>query len=135
GCGKMGGALLAGWLDRGADPASLAVVEPQPDAGRALAARHGIRVVAAHDELDPGFAPSAIVFAVKPQALGEVAPPYRRFAGGATVFLSIAAGKPVAFFSAALGADAAIVRTMPNPPAAVGRGITAAFANPNAGPD
>jgi pyrroline-5-carboxylate reductase len=129
GCGKMGGALLAGWIERGADPAGLIVIEPAAEAAEAVRAAHGVRV-----ESDPGTLPAetnpeVVIFAVKPQGLGDIAPNYKVFSGTGTVFLSIAAGKTIAFFEGALGADAAIVRTMPNTPAAVGRGITAAFAN------
>jgi pyrroline-5-carboxylate reductase len=64
--------------------------------------------------------------------MGDVARHYRRFATPETVFLSIAAGKTLAFFSRQLGAEAAIVRAMPNTPAAIGRGITVACPNPYA---
>ncbi len=129
GCGKMGGALLSGWIERGADRDKLIVIEPAAETARAVRAAHGVRVEAEASAVPSDTDPEIVVFAVKPQALGDVAPLYQDFAGGGTVFLSIAAGKTVGFFEAALGSDAAIVRTMPNTPAAVGRGITAAFAN------
>jgi pyrroline-5-carboxylate reductase len=131
GCGKMGGALLAGWIERGADAANLIVVEPAAEAATAIRAAHGVRVEADPAALPSSLDPEIVIFAVKPQALDDVAPLYRGYAGGSTVFLSIAAGKTIGFFEGALGADAAIVRTMPNTPAAVGRGITAAYANPH----
>ncbi len=134
GCGKMGGALLAGWIERGAEPDSLIVVEPAAEAAEAVRAAHGVRVEADPAALPSDIDPEVVVFAVKPQALGDVAPLYKGFSGGATVFLSIAAGKTIGFFEGALGAGAAIVRTMPNTPAAVGRGITAAFPNRHVGP-
>ena len=128
GCGKMGGALLGGWLDRGVDREAVAVVEPTaPDR---VSARFGVAVVSAPDALDGEFAPDVVVFAVKPQGMAEIVPAYRRFAGAGTVFLSIAAGQTIAFLATHLG-DAAIVRSMPNTPAAVGRGITVACANPH----
>jgi len=129
GCGKMGGALLAGWLERGVAPGQVTVVEPH--AGDDIAARHGVTVVGAADGLSRDAAPAVVAFAVKPQSMDEVAPAYRRFAGPGTVFLSIAAGRTIASFERLLGAEAAIVRTMPNTPASVGRGITVACANPN----
>jgi pyrroline-5-carboxylate reductase len=123
GCGKMGGALLGGWLARGIGASRIHVVEP------AGVAQKGIAAVKAAGDLPAGLKPDVTVFAVKPQSLDEVAPDYRRFAGAGAVALSIAAGKTIAVFERHLGADAAIVRTMPNTPAAVGRGITVACAN------
>jgi len=129
GCGKMGRALLAGWLERGVAPNQVTVVEPY--GGAEIAARHGVAVVDDAEALGPDAAPAVVAFAVKPQTMDEVAPAYRRFSGPGTVFLSIAAGRTIASFERLLGADAAIVRTMPNTPASVGRGITVACANPN----
>jgi len=120
----MGGALLAGWLDRGMSAAKIHVVEPAPVAQR------GIAVVRDFAALPKSLAPDAIVFAVKPQALDDIAPAYRPFAEAGAVTLSIAAGKTIAVFERHLGKSAAIVRTMPNTPAAVRRGITVACANP-----
>jgi pyrroline-5-carboxylate reductase len=131
GCGKMGGALLSGWIERGADRDKLIVIEPAAETAEAVRAAHGVRVEADASALPSDTRPEIVVFAVKPQALADIAPLYKAYSGSETVFLSIAAGKTVGFFEGALGADAAIVRTMPNTPAAVGRGITAAFANPH----
>lgn len=122
GCGKMGGALLAGWLDQGLDPAGIVVVEPS-----GAAVPPGVRVVTAHDLVPRDFRPDVVVLATKPQVMAEVLPPYARHADA--VFLSIAAGKPLAFFERLLGAGRAIVRAMPNTPAAVRRGITVCVAN------
>jgi len=128
GCGKMGGALLSGWMDRGYAAADITVIEPAVPAAEATRQSHGVRVLADATEIS-GDPPAVVVFAVKPQGLPEIAPAYARYAGGDTVFLSIAAGKPSGFFESALGDNAAIVRSMPNTPAAVGRGITAVYAN------
>jgi len=81
------------------------------------------------DELPDDLTPDAVVFAVKPQIIDEVLPAYRRWARPQTLFLSIAAGITIAGISRHLG-DAAIIRTMPNTPAAIGRAITVACANP-----
>ena len=129
GCGKMGGALLAGWLERDVTPDRVTVVEPF--GADEIAARYRVAVVDDAAALAPDLAPEVVVFAVKPQAMDEVAPNYRRFAKPGTVFLSIAAGRTISSFERLLGEDAAIVRTMPNTPASVGRGITVACANPN----
>lgn len=116
GCGKMGSAMLAGWLERGIACADVVVVEPSvPDLG-------AVRVMASDAAIPSDFSPDVVILAVKPQVMAEVAPPYARFAPA--VFLSIAAGKTIAFFRNALGPDAVIVRAMPNTPAAVRRGIT-----------
>jgi pyrroline-5-carboxylate reductase len=117
----MGGALLDGWLERGT-ASSVHVVEPAAPAR--FADRPGVALHAAAGELPQGLAPDVVVFAVKPQVMAEVVPAYRRFVSPATVFLSIAAGKTLRFFAGHLGEHAAVVRAMPNTPAAVGRGIS-----------
>lgn len=125
GCGKMGGAMLAGWLEQGL-AAAVAVdpFPPPPD-------RFGPRVTAVVDAaaIPEGFAPGAIVLAVKPQEADATLPRFARFAGNA-VFVSIMAGKTVAGMQAHLGEAAAIVRAMPNTPAAVRQGVTVGFAAP-----
>ena len=123
GCGKMGSALLDGWLRRGTPAGNVSVVEPMlpqlPD---------GVSGYGEAAMLAPDCRPSVVVFAVKPQSMDDVVPAYVGYAGPETVFLSIAAGKPIGYFEAAL-VGAAIVRAMPNTPAAVGRGITVLCAN------
>jgi len=128
GCGKMGGALLSGWLAEGiVGPHSpVTVVEPAAAATVEFRSKPGLNI---RDSGDPLFVPAVVVFAVKPQGMDEIVPAYRRYVRPDTVFLSIAAGRPIAFFERNLGADAAVVRAMPNTPAAVGRGITVACAN------
>jgi pyrroline-5-carboxylate reductase len=111
------------------DASGIIVVEPHLDIASALAERLGIVVVDAPEAISRAVRPDVIVFAVKPQVIGAAVPGYRRFLGTGSVFLSIAAGKTIATFEQALGGDAAIVRAMPNTPAAVRRGITAACAN------
>ena len=123
GGGKMGSAMLAGWLARGMAPDQIVVVEPGA-AAAALRARYGVAIEAGADAVDPSFCPDTVVLAVKPQVMGEAAPPYRRYAGPDTLFLSIAAGKTIASFRPLLGEAAVIVRAMPNTPAAVGRGMS-----------
>ena len=127
GCGKMGGALLEGWLEQGMAPDGITVIEPDPTAAAALG-RRGVGVLSDAADIVPDAAPDVVVFAVKPQVMDHVAPAYGRFAGPGCVFLSIAAGKPIAYFENALGGGA-VVRAMPNTPAAVRRGITVACAN------
>lgn len=126
GCGKMGSALLRGWLAAGV-AARVSVVEPEgPPSGFA-----GIANVAWHRspaELPNAPAPDGVVFAVKPQIADSVLPDYRRWAAPQTLFVSIVAGKTIAGMTRHLG-PAALIRTMPNTPAAIGRGITVACAN------
>lgn len=129
GGGKMGGALLAGWLALGVPRERVVVIEPGPPA-EALRRSLGVSVHAGPEDIDPGFRPAVVVLAVKPQAMDQAAPPYARYAGPGTVFLSIAAGKTIAYFRRRLGESAAIVRAMPNTPAAVGRGISVCCAGP-----
>lgn len=128
GCGKMGGALLAGWLEQGAAH-RVAVVEPNAAAVAALRGRPGVALLDDVAAIESGFAPTVVVFATKPQGMERVVPSYRRFAGAGCAFVSIAAGRTVAFFEQHLGATAAVVRGMPNTPAQVGRGITVAVPN------
>ena len=129
GCGKMGGALLDGWQRRGLEPARVAVIEPFAAAAEAVAAK-GVRVAGDLADLDPGFAPEVVVVAIKPQQMDATLPAYRRLAGAATVFLSIVAGKTTGYYQSHLGPRAAIVRAMPNTPAAVARGMSVLCANP-----
>jgi pyrroline-5-carboxylate reductase len=133
GCGQMGAAMLRGWLRREAAQRFL-VVEPAgapPDlAGAANISWHRDPA-----ELSATLAPDAVVLAVKPQVIDDVLPPYRAWARPATVFVSIVAGKTIGALARHLGGEAAIVRCMPNTPAAIGRAITVACPNPRvAGP-
>src|SRR5215510_15040230 len=127
GCGKMGGALLRGWLDHGVRPVDVMVVEPSAAPLDDLRAR-GVSILADASALPANFEPAVVLLAVKPQMMDSALPPYRRLARPGMVFLSIAAGKTIAYFRRTLGDAAVIVRAMPNTPAAVGRGITVACA-------
>lgn len=129
GAGKMGGALLAGWLERGLAPESVFIQDPQPAPEIAgLAAAKGIAVGDAPDLPVP---PAVVLLAVKPQIMDQVLPPLKAHADKDTVFLSIAAGRTMSGMAAHLGEGAAIVRAMPNTPAAIGRGISGACPNAN----
>lgn len=129
GCGKMGSALLTGWLqsDR---VGRVNIVEPHPpEPALPLSDRVGLHASVA--TIDPNWQPNVVVFAVKPQVIADVVPAYRGIVAAGALVLSIAAGKTIAGFEKLLGA-AAIVRAMPNTPAAIGRGITVAVANSRA---
>ena len=127
GCGQMGSAMLRGWLQSGA-ASRFVVVEPA-GSPEAVASSPGVAVHRAAAELPDALAPDAVVFAVKPQIIGDIVPAYRRFVRSRTVFMSIAAGTNIVGLAKHLG-DAAIVRVMPNTPAAIGRAISVACANP-----
>ncbi|MGH6932100.1 MAG: pyrroline-5-carboxylate reductase [Dongiaceae bacterium] len=131
GCGKMGGAMLRGWLARGVRPGDVTVVEPNPAIPDDVA-ESGATIVGDGARLPAGLAPAVVILAVKPQMMDGAIAAHRRFVDPGTVFLSIAAGRTIGYFQRLLGADAAIVRAMPNTPASVGRGITVACANRNA---
>lgn len=131
GCGKMGEALLAGWCAAGFGEDEILVVEPDSHKAAALARRFGCAVLADPAQIAAEARPAAVIFAVKPQALDAIAPAYRRFAPD-SVFLSIAAGRTISSLQRLLGPEAAVVRAMPNTPAAVGLGATVACAGANA---
>lgn len=124
GCGKMGSAMLAGWLKGGLRRESVHVIDPQPSDWVEGLARDGL-----HLNGDLPAAPAIAVVAVKPQTMGDALPQLQALGGGETVFLSIAAGTPIAAFEQALGETTPIIRAMPNTPAAVGHGITAIIGN------
>ena len=122
GCGKMGGAMLEGWLKGGLTPAQVQVIDPYPSGWLKGRAAQGVTVNPV--ELAPA---TVAVIAVKPQMMAEAAPRLAVLAGQGpgtrTLSLSIAAGTPIATFEAMFGAGTPIIRAMPNTPAAVGRGI------------
>ncbi|MCW0236642.1 MAG: pyrroline-5-carboxylate reductase [Ferrovibrio sp.] len=126
GCGKMGGAMLVGWLQRGVAAADVVVVEPNPVPGLPA----GVRQVTDATAVPADFKPALVLLAVKPQVMDTVAPAYAAYAGSGACFLSVAAGKTIATLNGSLGGSAAVVRSIPNTPAAVGEGITIACANP-----
>ena len=126
GCGNMGGALLSGWLDGGLSAGAITVVEPEARRAR-LAIQRGVTVAA--DARAVARSPDAVVLAVKPQIVEAILPAYAGLAAAGSAFLSIVAGKPISALAARLGEGAAVVRAMPNTPAAVRRSISVACAN------
>ena len=128
GAGKMGSAMLDGWIARGLNPKRVMIIEPKPAKPVKALARRGVK-------LNPKGGPkakadaAAIVIAVKPQTAPEAVPPLGLYVGQSTLVLSIMAGRTLRFLEGTLPAGTAIVRAMPNTPAAIGRGITVAVAN------
>ena len=125
GAGKMGSAMLEGWLALGLDPTKIVVLEPQPSTQVAAQTALGLRL---NPNLD-GLHAAAVVIAVKPQLAAEAIPALGALVNTATIVVSIMAGRTLGFLKKMLPAGTAIVRAMPNTPAAVGRGITVAVAN------
>ncbi|MAW08456.1 MAG: pyrroline-5-carboxylate reductase [Halobacteriovoraceae bacterium] len=124
GCGKMGSAMLAGWLDRGLAPDAVWVMDPNPS--------DWLKSTGVHINASAPEAPAIVLVAVKPQVMGAALPSAKSFGGGATLFVSVAAGTPMSTYEAMLGENTPVVRAMPNTPAAVGRGITALIGNAHA---
>jgi pyrroline-5-carboxylate reductase len=130
GAGKMGSAMLDGWVARGLDPATVVVLEPKPSLQIARYGSQGLR-------LNPnraGLVANAIVVAVKPQVAAEVLTELALLVGPHTVVVSIMAGRTLGFLRSTLPPSTAIVRAMPNTPAAIGRGITVAVSNSHVTP-
>lgn len=132
GAGKMGGAMLEGWLKGGAEASRVVALDPSPPPEvRALIERAGVRL---NPEVSSIRDAEVVIIAVKPQLMEDVLPGVVSLKDSKPLILSVAAGKTIASFERHFGADAAVVRTIPNTPAAVGRGITAMAANPNVSP-
>lgn len=121
GCGKMGSAMLAGWLEGGLPASSVWVIDPHPS--------DWLKGTGVHINAKLPAAPGIVLIAVKPQMMGAALPTLQSYGNGSTLFISVAAGTSIATFEDVLGAQSPIVRAMPNTPAAVGRGITAIIGN------
>ncbi|TGD64552.1 pyrroline-5-carboxylate reductase [Tabrizicola sp. WMC-M-20] len=129
GCGKMGSAMLEGWLGQGLRPEATWVIDPQPSDWLKGVAEKGLK-------LNSGMpaAPAVVLIAVKPQMMGAALPQIAGFGGSDTLIVTVAAGTTIATYEAVFGQNTHIVRAMPNTPAAVGRGITAIIGNEAASP-
>jgi len=124
GCGKMGSAMLAGWLKGGMRPDAVTVLDPQPSEWVQGLVAKGLNL-----NTDLPKSPAICIIAVKPQMMGDALPRLKAFSGGQTVFLSIAAGTTIAAFERVFSSETPIIRAMPNTPAAVSHGITALIGN------
>lgn len=130
GCGNMGFAMLSGWLSNGIMTAdNVHVVEPNQSL-RERALNIGVHGYANAEDLPVDLNPRMVLVAVKPQVIKDVLPAYKRFSSGAT-FVSVAAGIPASVYENHLGKDVAIIRCMPNTPAAIGKGMLVTFKNAN----
>lgn len=121
GCGKMGSAMLQGWLAQGVKAGSVWVNDPFPSDWLRAA---GVNLNATLPDL-----PAIVLIAVKPQMMAEALPNLAALGNGSTLFISVAAGTTIAFYEQVLGAQTPIIRAMPNTPAAVSRGISAICGN------
>lgn len=121
GCGKMGSAMLEGWLAQGLPVGSVWVIDPQPS--------DWLRATGVHINEELPSTPAIVLIAVKPQMMGDALPAIAAMGNGTTLFVSVAAGTPIAAYEATLGVQSPIIRAMPNTPAAVGKGITAIVGN------
>lgn len=124
GCGKMGSAMLQGWLSDGLPADAVWVNDPYPSDWLKTLAGTGLHL---NETLPPE--PAIVLVAVKPQMMAEALPTLKRLGDGTTIFLSVAAGTPISFYEKTLGSDTPVIRAMPNTPAAIGRGITALIGN------
>ena len=124
GCGKMGSAMLAGWLAGGLPASSVWVIDPQPS--------DWVRGTGVHVNAELPAAPAIALIAVKPQMMGAALPGLAALGNGATLFVTVAAGTPIATYAAVLGEGTRVIRAMPNTPAAIGQGITAIVGNDRA---
>ena len=124
GCGKMGSAMLQGWLSQGVNPSAVYIIDPMPSGWVNALTEDGVHL----NETLPK-SPAVCILAVKPQMMGEALPQLQALGNGETLFVSIAAGTPILSFENVLGENTPIIRTMPNTPAAVGHGITALIGN------
>jgi pyrroline-5-carboxylate reductase len=126
GAGKMGGAMLAGWLARGLDARHLAVIEPQPSDDIKALLTKGVRLNPSPKELGTV---ATLVVALKPQSFRDAGAMLQSFTAPSTLVVSIMAGATIASIGEVCGGS--VVRAMPNTPAAIGRGITVAVAAQN----
>jgi pyrroline-5-carboxylate reductase len=129
GAGKMGGAMLSGWLAQGLDAKRVVVVEPHPSQEISALAARGVRLNPSPK--DTG-AVATLVVALKPQMFREAGAMLKSFVGSTTLVVSIMAGTTIAALEEVCGGS--VVRAMPNTPAAIGRGITVAVAAKNVSP-
>jgi len=127
GAGKIGGAMLEGWIGSGLPGSAVTVIDPLPSAQ--MAAYCGALGIAINPPSDSVAAPEVLVLGIKPQMLDAAAPTVAPLAGSDTLVVSILAGKTIANLKARLPDARAFVRAMPNLPASVGRGISGAVAN------
>lgn len=126
----MGRAMLGGWIEEGIKPNDIVVIDPSPN-NLEKASRLGCRGFTSPLLIEEGYLPDVIILAVKPQIISDVIGSYKNYTGKGALVISIAAGARIKLFEASFGPGAAIIRTMPNTPAAIRRGMMVSVANAN----
>ena len=126
GCGQMGSAMLRGWLANGLSPRAVHVLDPRPS--------DWVRAQGVHINQPLPGSPAVVLVAVKPQMMAEALPALAAMGGGATLFVTVAAGTTITTYERVLGAATPVIRAMPNTPAAIAQGITAITGNAAATP-
>lgn len=130
GCGKMGSAMLSGWLEQGLKADAVHIVDPYLDnIKKDFANLPKTQLHETVDDLPYKITPSIVLLAVKPQMMDEALKALSTIDLSNSLLLSIAAGKTIHYFEDKLEGDHAIIRAMPNTPAAIGKGITVCCAN------
>jgi pyrroline-5-carboxylate reductase len=132
GCGKMGSALLGGYIAKGRPVNSIRIIEPNQELAASLRTQYGVEVIDSIHHLPADYKFDIVQLSVKPQMMADILIDYKERCTTNTLFISIAAGKNIQFFETHLGQDYPIIRAMPNLPALVGNGVTALYANPTA---
>lgn len=122
GCGKMGGAMLDGWLASKMAVGGIVIVDPTGTPQ--YQGRDEISIYRDANDVPANLNPQVIILAVKPQQMDQALAAYVKYVSDDTLFVSIAAGKTISYFESQLGGDAQIIRAMPNTPAAISQGIT-----------
>ena len=130
GAGKMGGALIQSWLEKGTrNPSDIVLVEPRVSRAKYFRDQYNLYTFETPEAINAGLGDAIVLFAIKPQVMEEVVPLYKTLIQPGQLVLSIAAGTPINFFERQLGERVPVVRAMPNTPAAIGHGITVLCAN------
>ncbi len=129
GCGKMGSAMLDGWLNSNIIENDIIIIDPHaPDKYKG---KNNIKIYDNIDKLNDNLNPQIIILATKPQQIDKSIENFKKFTGDDTLFISIIAGKTIEYFTKKLGKDIKVIRAMPNTPAAISQGITVIYANKN----
>lgn len=134
GCGRMGGAMLKGWLDSDI-PAEYIVVEPfgKPDF---LDSYENTQYAEKAEDIADSIKNSDIcILAVKPQVMKDICESLKPIIADNCLILSVAAGQAIGNFETYFGTSQPIVRVMPNTPAAIGKGMSAAVGNAHVSED
>ncbi len=133
GAGKMGGALLSGWLDSGiVAPRKLVILDPAPGPQAVYAIERGAKHIT--DAADIPRSVQTVLLAIKPQLFEKIGTSLGEALSEKAMIVSILAGTSLRKLDTAFGGRI-VIRAMPNTPAAIGAGISAIFSDPNIAPE